>query len=175
MHVAIHPLRVEDAPAIVDAEDDRTVRWLSGGRSTIEGTAAYVDRLATDAAGGKGKRAFGIWLDGQCVGTVDYDPDGVEGCEPGDVNIAYGVAPWVRGQGLAAQAVTLVCARLRDQGIGRRAIIRVDERNPASARVAEKAGFAHLRDVQVTAEEPGDPGPITLRVFGRRLLPPERR
>jgi RimJ/RimL family protein N-acetyltransferase len=175
MLVSIHPLRVEDAPAIVDAEDDRTVRWLSGGRSTIEGTAAYVVRLASDAADGKGKRAFGIWLDGQCVGTVDYDPGGVEGCEPGDVNIAYGVAPWARGRGLAAQAVTLVCERLRDQGIGRRAIIRVDERNPASARVAEKAGFAPLRDMQVTAEKPGEQGPITLRVFWRALSPREHR
>lgn len=171
MHVSIQPLRVEDAAAIVDAEDDETVRWLSGQPSTTEGTAAYVARLAVDAASGKGKRAFGIWVDGQCVGTVDYDPDGVDGCESGDVNIAYGVAPWVRGRGVAVRAVELMCEMIRDQGIGTRAIIRADERNPASARVAEKAGFVHLRNMLTEAAEAGHRGPVTMRVFGRDLRP----
>ncbi len=68
MRVTLQPLRPSDAAAVVAAEDEATVRWLSGGRSTVEGTA-------------------------------DYDPDVTDGLEPGDVNIAYGVAPGPAGTG----------------------------------------------------------------------------
>ena len=73
MQISIRPLRVEDARAVVDAEDDETVRWLSEEKSTIRGTEEYIARLARDAEQGKPKRAFGIWLDGHCVGTIDDD------------------------------------------------------------------------------------------------------
>lgn len=169
MRISIQPLRREDARAVVDAEDDETVRWLSEEKSTIRGTEEYISRLARDAKQGKPKRAFGIWLDGRCVGTVDYDPDVTDGLEPGDVNIAYGVAPWARGRGVAVHAVELICATIRERAVGTRAVIRTDARNPASSRVAEKAGFTHLRDVHVTTETQDGGRPVVMHVYGRTL------
>ncbi|GAB4097507.1 hypothetical protein GCM10028787_29820 [Brachybacterium horti] len=169
MQISIAPLRIEDARAVVDAEDEHTIHWLSGGESTVEGTAAYIAQLVHDAENGKAKRAFGIWLDGRCVGTVDYDPDVTDGLEPGDVNVAYGVAPEARGRGVAVRAVDLVCDQILERGVGRRAVIRADAQNHASTRVAEKAGFTFLRDIRI-ASVAGEGGePEILRVYGREL------
>lgn len=170
MEISIQPLRLEDARAVVDAEDEQTVRWLSEEKSTIEGATEYIAQLARDANQGKPKRAFGIWLDGRCVGTVDFDPDVTDGLEPGDVNIAYGVAPWVRGRNVAARAVELICATIRERAVGTRAVIRTDARNTASSRVAEKAGFVHLRDVHITTERLDNGRPVVMHVYGRDLL-----
>jgi RimJ/RimL family protein N-acetyltransferase len=169
MQIDIRPLRPEDAAAVVAAEDERTVQWYSGGVSTLEGTTGYILGLDHDAERGKAKRAFGIWADGDFVGTIDFDPDVTDGLEAGDVNIAYGVASWMRGQGVAGRAVELICEVIRDGGIGTRAVIRADVRNPSSARVAEKAGFVHLRDVDSSTETVEDGSPVVLRVYGQEL------
>lgn len=169
MDISLAPLRPEDAAAIVAAEDALTVRWLSGGESTLEGTEEYIRGLDEAAGNGAGKRAFGIWADGRCVGTVDYDPAALDGLEPGDVNLAFGVAPEVRGRGVAGRAVELACALIAERGVGSRAVIRADARNPASARVAQKAGFTWLRDVPSSTETGEDGSPVILRVFGRAL------
>ena len=89
------------------------MRWLSEKKSTLEGTSEYIAQLAREAEQGKPKRVFGIWLDGRCVGTVDYDPDVTDGLEAGDVNISYGVAPPLG-------------PRPRDRGPRRRADLRDD-------------------------------------------------
>lgn len=169
MTVVVKPLRVEDAEAVVAAEDHLAIRWFSGGTSTVEGVREYVESLLAAANAGSTKRAFGIWVDGACVGTIDYSLEVTDGLDSGDVNIAYGVAPWVRGQGVASQAVVQVCETLRDRRIGSRAAIRADLRNPASARVAEKAGFTLLRVVSSASEldEIGDP--VVFRIFVRDL------
>ncbi|WP_157975671.1 GNAT family N-acetyltransferase [Brachybacterium sp. YJGR34] len=169
MQVSIEPLRLEDARAIVEAEDEQTVRWLSEAKSTVEGTTEFIAQLARDAERGKPKRVFGIWLDGTFVGTIDFDPDVTDGLEPGDVNIAYGVAPSVRGRGVAARAVELICATIQERAVGKRAVIRTDARNAASSRVAEKAGFVHLRDVHITTETLEDGSPVVMHVYGRDL------
>ncbi|MGP5307057.1 GNAT family N-acetyltransferase [Brachybacterium alimentarium] len=105
MQITIEPLRLEDARAVVEAEDEETVRWLSEEKSTVEGTTKFIARLAREAEQDKPKRVFGICLDGAFVGTIDFDPDVTDGLEAGDVNIAYGVDLSVRGRGVAAQAV----------------------------------------------------------------------
>ena len=146
------------------------MRWLSEQKSTLEGTSEYIAQLAREAEQGKPKRVFGIWLDGRCVGTVDYDPDVTDGLEAGDVNISYGVAPpWVRGRGIAVRAVELICATIRERNIGTRAVIRADDRNAASSRVAEKAGFLHLRDIDIASETMKDGRPVVMHVYGRDL------
>jgi len=162
MQISIELLRVEDAAALVDAEDDAMIRWLSEEQSTVAGTAEYIAKLARDAAQGRTKRAFGIWADGRCVGTVDSDPDVTEGLDPGDVNIAYGVAPWMRGRGVAVRAVELICAVIHERGAGRRAVIRTDSRNAASLRVAEKAGFVGGALEVIRRSRPATTGPRSI-------------
>ena len=169
MAVFLRPLRIRDAEAIVAAEDHLTVRWLSGGTSTVEGTQAYVERLRIDAEKGSTKRAFGTWVDDACVGIIDYSLEDTDGLEPGDVNIAYGVAPWVRAQGVATEAVVQVCELLRGRRIGTRAAIRADPRNPASARVAEKAGITQLEVDQSSIELDEGVNRVVFRIFVRDL------
>lgn len=164
MEISIAPLARTDAAAVVAAEDEEMQRWLTGGQSTVLRTEAYIDALEENARAGASKRAFAIRVDGKCVGTVDFDAEVTDGLEPGDVNIAYGVAPWMRGRGVASRAVELVCEVIRERGVGRRAVIRTDERNPASARVAERAGF-RLVGVHESTEEVGEDGsPVRFRV-----------
>lgn len=171
VQISIEPLRPEDAPALVAAEDEQTVRWLSEEKSTVAGTSEYIAQLARGAEQGRRKRAFGIWLGGHCVGTVDYDPDVTAGIEPGDVNISYGVAPWVRGRGIAVRAVELICTTIRERGAGHRAVIRTDARNAASVRVAEKAGFERLGDLLDPSGDRAHGTAVVMHVFGRDLHP----
>src|SRR5262245_27931865 len=101
MSVELRALRVEDAEAHCAGEDDLTVRWLTGGYGSVEGTRRFIEMLATNAALGQGKRGFGVCLDGRLAGYVDCDPDNQDALEPGDVNISYAVHPWARGRGVA--------------------------------------------------------------------------
>ncbi|GAA1489510.1 GNAT family N-acetyltransferase [Brachybacterium sacelli] len=169
MTITVEPLRVEDAGAMVAAEDEETIRRLTGGRSTIEGTREYVRRLAENALAGSTKRAFTIRVDGECVGSIDHDADPQDGIGPGDVNIAYVLAPWLRGRGITARAVELLCAELSRRGAGERAVIRCEADNLASVRVAEKAGFAYVRDVLGTSEDDERSSPVRHRVYVRAL------
>lgn len=162
----MQPLLVEDAEAMVAAEDDATVRWLTGGRSTVEGTRRYVQLLEQRAAAGSTKRAFTIRVDGQCVGSIDHDADPQDGIGPGDVNISYALAPWMRGRGITPHAVELLCVQLRAQQEGARAVIRCEAANLASVRVPEKAGFAHSHEVPSTNEH-GEP--VQMQVYIREL------
>jgi len=61
------------------------------------------------------------------------------------VNVSYCVHPWARGHGVAVAAVRLICAYVRDNGIGARAAIRGEPANTASVRVARKCGFRPVR------------------------------
>ena len=169
MTITVGPLRVEDAEAMVAAEDEETIRRLTGGRSTVEGTREYVHRLAENARAGSTKRAFTIRVDDECVGSIDHDADPQDGIGPGDVNIAFALAPWLRGRGITARAVDLVCAELSRQGAGERAVIRCQADNIGSVRVAEKAGFAYARDVLSTSEDDEHGDPVRFRVYVREL------
>ncbi|MGC3955009.1 MAG: GNAT family N-acetyltransferase [Propionicimonas sp.] len=165
MTVELRPLRQEDAEAHCAGEDGETVRWLTGDYGTVEGTRAYFDLLAENAAAGLGKRGFGVWRDGRLAGYVDFDPDDGDGLEPGDVNLSYAVHPWARGTGVASESVLAVCALLRDQGIGRRAAIRVEPENAASVRVAEKCGFRHVHRFTSSTDTHDDGSPLLLSLY----------
>lgn len=166
--VSLTPLVVEDAEAYVDGEDEEIVRWLSGGRSTVDRTRAFIRELDARSARGAAKRAFTIRLDGRVAGSIDHDAEVTDGLDPGDVNLAYGVHPWARGRGVAVRAVELICARLREQGAVA-AVIRADLDNVASLRVAERAGFRPVREI-VSEIDPDEEGRAArMRVLRRAL------
>lgn len=169
MEVPLRPLVVADARAHCAGEDDLTVRWLTGGYGNLETTTEYIEELARDAAAGAGKRAFGVWLGDRLCGYVDYDPDLDDGLEPGDVNLTYAVHPWARGRGIAAQAVHLVCQILRNDQVGTRAVIRVEPENLRSVRVAEKAGFVHIRELTSDRDTRPDGTPTRFSLYGLDL------
>ena len=152
MQIELRQLRGDDVAAHNAGEDEATVHWLTGGHGTVETTAAHFEMLAANLDMGEGKRGFGVWLDGRLAGYVDCDPSGGDGLGDGDVNISYAVHPWARGRGVAGAAVELMCEFIRQHRIGRRAVIRVEPENLASVRVAEKAGFRHVGEVESSAE-----------------------
>ncbi|MET8624051.1 GNAT family N-acetyltransferase [Kitasatospora sp. NPDC004669] len=140
--ITLSPLRPEDAEAHLAGEDEESVRWLSGGRSTPETVEAYLRhcREQWDTAGPL--HAFGIRAGerGDLAGTVDLRFVQTY-LAPGQVNVAYGLYPSWRGRGLATRAVRLVCGYATRTG-AREAVIRVEPGNGASAAVARRAGFA---------------------------------
>jgi RimJ/RimL family protein N-acetyltransferase len=163
--IELRPLIRADAAEHCAGEDEQTVRWLTGGWGTLERTAAYFDWLADNAAAGRGKRGFGVWLDGRLAGYVDCDPDAGDGLEAGDVNVSYAVHPWARGRGVAVEAVRLICEFVRANHIGTRAAIRVDPENNASVRVAHKSGFTYVRDFVSSTDTHDDGTPVTLSLY----------
>ena len=164
MTIELRPLTHADAAAHCEGEDELTVRWLTGGYGTIEGTCSYFDWLAENAAAERGKRGFGVWLDEHLAGYVDCDPDNRDGLVTGDVNLSYAVHPWARGRGVAVEAVRLICEFVRTNHLGTRAAIRVEPGNVASVRVAQKCGFTYLRDFTSTTDTHDDGTPVTLSV-----------
>ncbi|MFT4295327.1 MAG: GNAT family N-acetyltransferase [Micropruina sp.] len=162
MTVELRPLTHRDAEAHCAGEDAETVRWLTGGYGTVDGTRAYFDVLAENAMAGRGKRGLGVWRDGRLAGYVDFDPDNADGLELGDVNLSYAVHPWARGSGVASEAVLAVCQRLREQDIGRRAAIRVELENVGSVRVAERCGFRYVRRFASSTDTHADGSPVVL-------------
>lgn len=139
--IALSPLRPEDTTAHLAGEDERLVRWLSGGTSTREDVEAYIRHCEEQWETAGPLRAFGIraGTDGTLAGTIDVR-FAVDGLAPGQVNVAYGLYPPWRGHGLATRAVLLVTRYVASEG-GKEAVIRVDPENPASAAVARRAGF----------------------------------
>lgn len=164
MTIELRPLTADDAEAHCAGEDEQTVRWLTGGYGDVEGTIEYFGWLARNAEAEVGKRGFGVRMSGRLCGYIDFDPD-LDNAEPGEVNLAYGVHPWARGQGVAVEAVRLVCEVLRRDGIGTRATIRVEPENMASVRVAEKSGFRHVRDYPSTTDKHSDGSPKTMSLY----------
>lgn len=167
--IELRPLAAADAAAHCAGEDEETVRWLTGGYGDVEGTTAYFEGLAHNAAAGVGKRGLGVWMSGRLCGYIDYDPDNADGIEPQDVSISYAVHPWARGQGVAVEAVRLICTVMRENDVGTRAVIRVEPENKASVRVAEKSGFRYIRDFPSTTDTQADGTPITLSLYLRDL------
>jgi RimJ/RimL family protein N-acetyltransferase len=163
--IELRRLQPEDVAAHCAGEDDATVRWLTGGYGTVEGTLEHFATLARNAEAGSGKQGFGVWMGERLCGYVDYDPDLTDGLDAEDVNISYAVHPWARGRGVAVAAVELVCERLRGSRIGRRAAIRVEPENAASVRVAEKAGFRFVREFVSGTDVHADGTPATMALY----------
>jgi len=163
--IELRPLTRADAAAHCAGEDEQTVRWLTGGYGTVEGAAAHFDLLAANAVARRGKRGFGVCLDGRLAGYVDFDPDNDDGLGPDDVNLSYAVHPWTRRRGVACAAVRLLCEHLRAHQIGTRAAIRVAPDNAASVGVAVRSGFHHVQDFRSATDRLADGTPATLSLY----------
>jgi RimJ/RimL family protein N-acetyltransferase len=81
---------------------------------------------------------FAITTAGRAVGSI-----GVRWVDPeqGVAEVGYWVAAEARGRGICTRAVRLVSRWLIEDEAIERVQLRAEERNPASRKVAEKAGF----------------------------------
>lgn len=165
MNIELRPLTAADSEAHCVGEDELTVRWLTGGYGDVEGTIEYFEWLASNADARAGKQGFGMWMSGRLCGYIDYDPDLDDGIEPDEVSLSYAVHPWARGQGVAAEAVRLICDAIRTDRIETRAAIRVEPENSASVRVAQKSGFRYVGDFPSTRDTHADGTPRTLSLY----------
>ncbi|MFD9541079.1 GNAT family N-acetyltransferase [Streptomyces sp. NPDC060022] len=141
--VTLSPLHVDDSDAHLAGEDELLVRWLDGGPGTRAGTAEYFRRCMEEWAVCGPLRAFGVRVGDRAAlaGTIDLR-FGMPGLVPGQVNIAYGLYPAWRGQGLATRAVDLVCRYAAAEGTNQ-AVIQVNPENLGSAAVARRSGFGY--------------------------------
>ncbi|WP_225987499.1 GNAT family N-acetyltransferase [Streptomyces spectabilis] len=148
--VTLSPLTLDDVDAHLAGEDGLLVRWLNGEPSTRASTEEYVRHCQEQWADKGTLRAFGVRAgDGLTLaGTIDVRLT-VPGLAPGAANIAYGLYPAWRGQGLATRAVDLVCRYTATEG-ARVGVIRVDPANAASEAVARRAGFTYMKQVRET-------------------------
>ncbi|MFC4610491.1 GNAT family N-acetyltransferase [Streptomyces maoxianensis] len=146
--MTLSPLALEDADSHLAGEDELLVRWLNGGPSTRTGTETYFRHCMEQWRVGGPLRAFGVRVGrpAALAGTIDLRFE-QPGLTVGQVNIAYGLYPAWRGQGLATRAVGLVCRYAADQGAAE-AVIQVDPDNPGSEAVARWSGFTYARQVR---------------------------
>lgn len=167
--VELRALTDEDINAHNAGEDDETVRWLSGRAGTVNSTRRHFAMLAENASRGAGKRGFGIWLDNQLAGYIDFDGDMNDLPAAGDVNISYAVHRWARRRAVATTAVLLICDYIADEGIGVRAIIRADRKNTASIGVAERCGFRYIAEIPSMSEHRPDGSPVVYATYALDL------
>ncbi len=160
----LRPLTINDADLHLAGEDDEMARFLSGGVSTMETVQNYLnDREAHWATGGP---VYGFGIEnavGELVGVTELATDfqRFEGLKSGEANLSYGIYPWARRQGFATAAVIAMSEFARRVGV-RRIVIRINNENESSLKVARRAGYQEVGTV--VNERWG-----TLRVFHEPL------
>lgn len=134
----LRPPSPRDVPDILAMAEDEHIRLWNPLSSAVKDPHAWVERWS-DFNGGQSPLFFVYEVtEGRLLGNVslheiDFDNSAGE--------LGYRVAPWARGQGVATTAVRAVT----DWAFGFLGLTRLQlihgVQNPASCRVAEKAGF----------------------------------
>lgn len=135
--LVLRPWRADDVDAVVSAYRDPAIQhWHARTMSTGEATAwvaHWEDRWARDTGAG-----WAVTAGGDVVGQVSIRQVHLHEAA---VGFSYWVLPHARGRGVAVDALRTVTAWAFGLGV-HRADLDHSTRNPASCRVATKAGFA---------------------------------
>ncbi|WP_233564868.1 GNAT family N-acetyltransferase [Micromonospora musae] len=136
--LVLRPWLEADAPAVEAAlRDPDIARWNpQGGPVDEESTRRWLRRRADWSAGDHVSLAVADDVDGSLLGSVS-----LHDIHAADAEIGYWVVPAARGRGVASRAVEL----LTRWGFEQLALHRIQlchaTANPASCRVAERAGY----------------------------------
>ena len=135
----LRPWEDGDVPAVVAALQDADIdRWNSGGGSSTEAVGAMLRRRQDWSAGDHASFAVVRAAGGELLGSVSLHSIDREHAR---AEIGYWTVPAARGQGVAVAAVVAVCGwAFPALELERIQLFHAVE-NPASGRVAEKAGF----------------------------------
>jgi RimJ/RimL family protein N-acetyltransferase len=157
----LRPLSLEDLDVFAAFySDPEVMRYLGAGRtlSPDETAASFRRMLRSFELDGFGQLAVERAKNGELVGRCGFlvwnaetltPTTEAEATAPTELEIGYALGRDFWGQGYATEAATVV----RDQALGpmgrTRLIAFVRPENLASARVAEKLGMRHERDVEL--------------------------
>lgn len=138
---ALRPWRDDDLPELVEAcRDPEIVRWTSVPAAYSEADARNYLRQRYDAAFAGLTAPFAIVdaSDGRLLGSISLLRFAWVHARG---EVGYWLAAWARGEGHATRAVRLICAwGFRSLRLERIDLLAAVD-NPASQRVAERAGF----------------------------------
>jgi ribosomal-protein-serine acetyltransferase len=126
--------------------------WANDAHS-LANTEEYLQRSVREWDAGENWN-YAIAVAGQVVGSCGL----MTRMGPGVLEIGYWVHSAHSGRGIATEAArTLAAAGLQVPGIDR-LVIKHDAANPASGRVAEKAGFTEVSRYEVDRDTPSGSG-----------------
>lgn len=128
-----------DAPAVLRAYTDPDIRrWNLRSMATSDDARAWIEATRAVWAAGTGATWAVVGGDDGLLGRVTLHLRPEE--EAGEVT--YWVVQEARGRGVATRAVRVATSWAHDAGGVVRLELRHSTQNPASCRVAERAGFA---------------------------------
>lgn len=135
----LRPWSAGDASVVLTALNDPEIAlWNASAVRTVEEATDWIVRRADWSAGDHVSLAVVDSLSGELVGSVSLHQIDHE---QGDAEIGYWTAPAARGRGVASGAVTALCRwAFLQLPVDRIELCHAAD-NPASARVAAKAGF----------------------------------
>jgi RimJ/RimL family protein N-acetyltransferase len=145
----IRPLAIGDAEAHLAGEDAEQARWLSGGKSNLEGTRAWIEQTQRLWDTERSRVTFGVWecTDHSLVGMVEANlGQRFDGVPSYAANISYGLHAGARGKGYMDRALKLLIDFLIQRDV-LLMVIRVDPGNTASLRVPERNGFTYIETI----------------------------
>ena len=134
------PLESDAADALLMLQDPAVVQWHSAPE-VVDGEAAK-DWCRSGADWSRGEHATFAIVDeagDRLVGNITLGH--IDQLDQRDAAIAYRVAPWARGQGVASRAVDVVTKWAFETLQIERIKLEHSVPNPASCRVATKCGY----------------------------------
>ncbi|MEU3369098.1 GNAT family N-acetyltransferase [Streptomyces sp. NPDC006660] len=161
--LVLRPWRHEDAEQVIEAYGDVAIaRWVTRPIKTLEDAQRWLEFQSEGRRTGT-RLAFAICEDqpgdagGQLLGNIVLKWPEHPSREVGE--IGYWTMPYARGRGVAPRAVETLSAWAFDsyaaEGLHRLELIHQED-NPASCRVAEKAGYHFDRILPATPPYPRD-------------------
>jgi [ribosomal protein S5]-alanine N-acetyltransferase len=132
--IRLVPLAEEHVPALLETmRDPDVLRFTRTPDPMPEGWIhEYLTRFD-----GENRAGFAVLEDDTLVGYAVTGPIDHEGLE---VELGYAVSPWGRGRGVATETLRQLTQWAFDRGMQRVTAL-ISVHNPASSRVAEKAGY----------------------------------
>lgn len=165
--VSLRRWSLDDVPSAVRANNDADMAWFRAvPQPYLAANAEYYIRTFGHEAwvtGGAAEFAVTDSASGDLIGGAGLK---LRMRRLGIAEVSYWTAPWARGQGMAARAAAVLAEWAFDVLAVGRVELLADVENPASQRVAEKAGFVR-EGVARGARRDGQGVPRDMVVFSR--------